>query len=27
MCFITSKKNDNKAHAELGMILPITVEG
>jgi hypothetical protein len=26
MCFVTSKKNDNKSHAELGMIYPITVE-
>ena len=26
LCFVTSKKNDNKAHAELGMVLPITVE-
>jgi hypothetical protein len=27
MCFIPSKKNDGKAHAELGMVYPITVEG
>jgi hypothetical protein len=26
MCFVTSKKNNNKSHAELGMVYPITVE-
>jgi hypothetical protein len=27
LCFIPSKKNDGKSHAELGMVYPITVEG
>jgi hypothetical protein len=26
MCFVTSKKNNNKSHAELGMVYPITVQ-
>ncbi len=26
ICFVTSKKNNNKSHAELGMVYPITVE-
>jgi hypothetical protein len=26
MCFVTSKANNNKSHAELGMMLPVTVE-